>query len=217
MKQELLLQHLVFFPKICFFCKNWRKTVKRKIFTPHIITTTSTEKRIKDAAKLRMDHDALGQVCETDLIAKQLMMHRQCYIDYTRCLEEQSQDVDKDDNNDGQRKMKGDFDQVKDFIQDAIIESKKPVSITAVHRIYGTGYGHEHEKVYRNRLKSKIVDEFGDEILFLNVDGQTSEVIVSRAALDSTTVVKDKNAVLKQAAEYLREEIMSYAANYKAS
>ena len=68
-----------------------------------------------------MDHDVLGQVCEIDLIAKELMMHRQCYIDYTRCLEEQSQDVDKDDNNDGQRKMKGDFDQVKDFIQDAII------------------------------------------------------------------------------------------------
>ena len=61
------------------------------------------------------------------------------------------------------------------------------------------------------------MDEFGDEILFLNVDGQTPEVTVSRAALDSTTVVRDKNAVLKQAAEYLREEIMSYAANYKAS
>ena len=117
------------------------------------------------------------------------MMHGQCYIDYTRCLEEQSQDVDKDDNNDGQRKMKGDFDQVKDFIQDAIIESEKAVSITVVHRIYGTGYGHEHEKVYRNRLKSTIVDEFGDESLFLNVDGQTPDVIVSRAALDSTTVV----------------------------
>ena len=51
----------------------------------------------------------------------------------------------------------------------------------------------------------------------LNVDGHIPEVIVSRAALDSTTVVEDKNAVLKQAAEYLREEIMSYAANYKAS
>ena len=83
--------------------------------------------------------------------------------------------------------------------------------------IYGTGYGHEHEKVYRNRLKSKIVDEFGDEILFLNVDGQTPEVTVSRATLDSTTVIRDKNAVLKQVAEYLHEEIMSYAANYKAS
>ena len=69
-----------------------------------------------------MDHDVLGQVCETDLIAKEQMMHRQCYIDYARCLEEQSQDVDKDDNNDGQRKMKGDFDQVKDFIQDAIMD-----------------------------------------------------------------------------------------------
>ena len=53
--------------------------------------------------------------------------------------------------------MKGEFDQVKDFIQDAIIEWRKAVSTTAVHRIYDTGYGHEHEKVYRNRVKSKIV------------------------------------------------------------
>ena len=130
-------------------------------------------------------------------------MHKQCHIDYIRCLEEHSQDVDKDNNNDEQREMKGDFDQVKDFMQDAIIELRKAVSITAVHRIYGTGYGNEHEKVYRNRLKSTIVDEFGDKILFLNVDGQTPEVIISRAALNSTTVIKDKNAVLKQAAEYL--------------
>ena len=137
MKQELLLQP-GFFQRFAFFVK---------------IGGTSAEKGIKDAAKLRMDHDVLGQVCETDLIAKELMMHRQCYIDYTLCLEEQSQDVDKDDNNDGQRKMKDDFDQVKDFIQDTIIESEKAVSITAVHKIYGTGYGHEHEKVYRNRLK----------------------------------------------------------------
>ena len=61
------------------------------------------------------------------------------------------------------------------------------------------------------------MDELGDESLFLNADGQTTEVIVSRSALNSTTVVKDKNGVLKQAAEYLREEILSYAANYKAS
>ena len=108
-------------------------------------TNHNNHKCRKDAAKLRMDHDVSGQVCEIDLIAKELMMHKQCYIDYTRCLEEQSQDVDKDDNNDGEREMKGDFDQVKDFIQDAIIESRKAVSIAAVHRIYGTGYGHEHD------------------------------------------------------------------------
>ena len=96
---------------------------KKKIFTPHIITTTSTEKRIKDAAKLRMDLDVLGEVCEIDLIPKRLMMHKKCYIDYTQCLEEQSQDVDKYDNNDEQREINGDFDQVKDFVQDAIIES----------------------------------------------------------------------------------------------
>ena len=57
----------------------------------------------------------------------------------------------------------------------------------------------------------KLVKEFGDSLTFLKIDGNKSEVVVSTVGLDSTAVVKEKTAVLKQAAEYIREDIFQYA------
>ena len=57
----------------------------------------------------------------------------------------------------------------------------------------------------------KLVKEFGDSLTFLKIDGNKPEVVVSMAGLDSTAVVKEKTAELKQAAEYIREDILQYA------
>ena len=56
----------------------------------------------------------------------------------------------------------------------------------------------------------KLVKEFGDSLTFLKIDGNKPEVVVSTAGLDSTAVVKEKTAVLKQAAEYIRQDILQY-------
>ena len=45
--------------------------------------------------------------------------------------------------------------------------------------------------------------------MFLKVDGKTPEVVVSSEGLHSTTIVKDKIGIIKQAAE----EILEYASN----
>ena len=57
----------------------------------------------------------------------------------------------------------------------------------------------------------KLVKEFGDSLTFLKIGGNKLEVVVSKAGLDSTAVVKEKTAELKQAAEYIREDILQYA------
>ena len=49
--------------------------------------------------------------------------------------------------------------------------------------------------------------------MFVKVDGKTPEVVVSSEGLHSTTIVKDKTGIIKQAAEYLQEEILEYASN----
>ena len=57
----------------------------------------------------------------------------------------------------------------------------------------------------------KLVKEFGDFLTLLKIDGNKPEVVVSTAGLDSTAVVKEKTAVLKESAKYIREDILQYA------
>ena len=49
--------------------------------------------------------------------------------------------------------------------------------------------------------------------MFLKVDRKTPEVVVSSEGLHSTSIVKDKTGIIKQAAEYLQEEILEHASN----
>ena len=89
--------------------------------------------------------------------------------------------------------------------------------MTALHRLYGTGYGKENEKVYRNKLKARIVKEFEESLKFLKIDCKTPEVVVSSTRRESTSIVKSKESVLKQAAEYLRDDILDYASKVDQS
>ena len=50
---------------------------------------------------------------------------------------------------------------------------------------------------------------------FLSVNRSTPEVVVSTAGIDSTTMVNDKDNILKLAAKFLREDILNYASNLK--
>eukprot|EP00794_Sanderia_malayensis_P002216 gene2216-2522_t len=135
------------FPKVCFVCKKQRRTIKKKIYVAYTITTENAATKIKEAAALKEDNELLIQVTGVDLIAKELMMHKQCYRDYIRCISEKSKVVT--DNID-ERAGVGDFETVIKFTREGIINRSPAVSITALHNIYGTGFGHENEKVYRN-------------------------------------------------------------------
>ena len=137
-------------------------------------------------------------------------MHRICYIDYTRIITLKSKPLEADET-----EFKcGDFESIKSFISGSILTLNQAVSITVLHQIYGTGLGNENEKVYRKKLKKRIIDKYGESVMFLKVDKKTPEVVVSSEGLHSTTIVKDKTGIIKQAAEYhLQEEILEYTSN----
>ena len=59
------------------------------------------------------------------------------------------------------------------------------------------------------------MDEFGDALSFLSVNKSTPEVVVSTAGLDSTTIVNEKDNILKLAAKFLKEDILNYASRLK--
>ena len=132
------------------------------------------------------------------------MIQKECYLDHTRILDSTVEKGTKQF-----PRQLGDIESVKMFIN-AVLEQNQAVSITVLHRLYGTGYGQENEKIYRNKLKKRIFDEYGDSLKFLKVDEKTPEVVVNSDGLNSTTIVKDRSMVLLKAAEYLRNDILEH-------
>ena len=138
------------------------------------------------------------------------MTHKQCYLEYTRCLE----DIEAE-NSDKNVDDKGDFEGVKAFFSQAVLGCNKAVSISVVHEIYGTEFGQQYERSYRAKLKSKLISEYGEKLEFLTIDGKSQEVIASSEGLKTATIIRDKDFILKEAANYLPEDILEYAANLK--
>ena len=197
------------------FCNQQRKSVNKTVYTLHKITTNDAVELVKKVAEIKNDEQFLLRIRGVDLIAKEMQMHRICYIDYTRIITLKSKPSEADET-----EFKcGDFESVKSCISGSILTLNQAVSITVLHQIYGTGFGNENEKVYRDKLKKRIIDEYGESVMFVKVDGKTPEVVVSSEGLhpttiDNTGIIKqDNTGIIKQAAEYLQEEILEYASN----
>ena len=109
----------------------------------------------------------------------------------------------------------GDFCGVKEYIDETILCTSSAVSMSVLHKIYGTGYAEENARSYRAKLKAKIIAEYGDKLLFLTIDGKSPQVIISSEGLNTSTVLRDKSKILKEAAKYLSEDILDFASNYK--
>ena len=107
------------------------------------------ESDIKAAAEKKNDIERLGQFQGVDLIAKELMTHKQCYLEYTHCLKDS-----KAENSDQNVDDKGDFEGVKAFINQAVFGWNKAVSISVVHETYGTGFGQQYERSYRVKIET---------------------------------------------------------------
>ena len=86
--------------------------------------------------------------------------------------------------------------------------------MTILHKTYGSGYDDVNAWFYRAKLKSKIIIEFRDKLLFLTVDSQILQFVVSSDSLNAATVVNDKSKILKEAATFLSNDIKNDAGKY---
>ena len=189
--------------------------MKRTVHKAYKITMDKVESNIKAAAEKKNDIERLGQFRGVDLIAKELMTHKQCYLEYTHCLDDSEAEDSEAENSDQNADDKGDFEGVKAFINQAVLGCNKAVSISVVHEIYGTGFGQQYERSFRAKLKLKLISEYGEKLQFLTIDGKSPEVIASSEGLKTATIIRDRDFILKEAANYLREDILEYAANLK--
>ena len=89
--------------------------------------------------------------------------------------------------------------------------------MSAVQKIYGTGYKHECERPYRDKLKVKLISEFRDALQLLKIDTKSPEVMVSSEGLKTTAIVRQKEYIVKEAGKYLPEDILQYTSKLEVS
>ena len=139
---------------------------------------------------------------------KELMIHSDCYTDHIRCLKEETE---SSSSNSG---ATGEIDAVKQFINANILNSNNAVSMIKLYSLYKTGIDNMNARSYRAKLKERILSEYGTQLLFLNINSTTPQVVVSAEGINSNTIVKNKEQIIKECAKQLRQDILQYASNY---
>ena len=194
----------VLFPDHCYFCKTKKKKVGGKIQLPHKLTLLSAEESLKLAAKEKNDTVVLRDIHGVDLLAKEFQVHDKCRLDYIRKIPEKETNLSLNEEI-------GNFELVKSEIQSKIIENARAVSMKVIHTLYEDD--HDGDSRYRNKLKKKILKEFPDKLYFLQIDGRSSEVIVSKEGIKSSTLPNEKTSVLHKAAKFIRNDILEFGEN----
>ena len=77
-----------------------------------------------------------------------------------------------------------------------------------LHDLFGA---HTKDTRYRSKLKAKIQATYPGKLHFLTVDANTPEIVISADAINSHTLVNEREHLLRQAAECLREYILEHA------
>ena len=95
-------------------------------------------------------------------------MHRDCYREYTRCLQEENSERTS-----LKKTEYGDFIAAKSYIDQNILNPSNAISMKKLHEMYGTGYENENARSYRATLKQKLITEYGNGLLFLTIDAKT--------------------------------------------
>ena len=129
---------------------------------------------------------------------------------YVCCLREKP----KDQNLSSPADVVGDFDAVRKFINDNILHCNNAFSMVKLHNLYKTGVDNVNARVYRSKLKDLIKSEFGNQLLFLTINITTPQAAVSSEGINSNTILKNKEEIIKESAKQLRQDILQYASNY---
>ena len=124
---------------------------------------------------------------------KEIRTHDDCYTEYVRCLQEKP----KDQNLSSPADVTVDFDAVTKFINDNILHCNNTVSMVKLHNLYKTGVDNVNARVYRSKLKDRFKSEFGNELLLLTINSTTPQVVVSSEGINSNTILKNKEEIIK--------------------
>ena len=171
-------------------CKSSKPvTLKGKKQYPKNITTEPACKKLKQAARLHNDEHFLFIMSgDEDLIAKEFKMHEKCYKDYTRICSRQpvastSKESNENEDSYGTGENGSKIDHLCEFVRTHILEGEQSVSIKLLTEVYGLD---KEDCRLRGKVKEKLLQQFGDELLFITVSSNEAQVVMSKQALLDT-------------------------------
>ena len=102
----------------------------------------------------------------------------------------------------------GNFDAVKQYIQDSVILGEKAVSMIFLHELYGLNPG---DSRYRSKLKNRIQTCFPTELLFVTANANKAEIVINKTVFDNGVHHSiDKETSIKEVASTIRSDIITY-------
>ena len=163
-------------------CLKERIKVKGKFQLPTTIITKSVEETLKKVAVLKNDLAVLASVTDTDLIAKEFSKHEKCYLEYTRITSEKSANTstisEKSD-------IQGNFDAVCEVIEKRVPEEQQCFSMESVVSVYTINEG---DRQQRYRLKTRLLQKYGDDLLFISHEKHSPQLVISKKCLETQTM-----------------------------
>ena len=216
------------YPKECYICKKYKIKYKREMKYPKTISDNRAAFTIKAAAK-ENDPDMYYEIKDVDLYSSEFKYHQEpCYkkfckgyyaSDRERELEANTVTESNESNDLGileeaepctSSYASGNYDAVKNLIKENVIKGNQAISITALHEVYGLETEGEYKSKYRADLKTRIISDFRDDIIFLSLRPNKPEIVISSSSHNSYASVPDKISCIEKAAQYLRDDIVEY-------
>ena len=152
---------------------------KNKKFEPYGITPWIAEKKIKTAAETK-NKKLYNEIKSLDLIAKEFKVHKHCYQQFTSGFASGSRSLTMNESGpyDSTTQVydKGEFEVVKEFVENEVIEHGKAVSMKTLHDLYKLGVC---DTRYRSKLKQRLQNHFNETISFLSPSKSNLAEVVS--------------------------------------
>lgn len=135
------------------------------MFTPYPITTFNAVNAIKAVAEIK--YVTYDKIRDLDLIAKEFKVHRHCYQQFTHWFISVTASAEKDTALSHSAQVttyeRSDFDKVKEYIKNHIINEGNSIAMKDLHETYGLAVG---ETGYPCNLGQRLQDYLEDTAVF---------------------------------------------------
>ena len=206
------MDHAGRFPQHCMFCK---KTTPKRIRSNgknvyemvSCFKHSSVHDTLREAAILKNDQSFLCGIEGVDLIQKKFRRHSSCYLDYTEvCRKKMVRNSSIDQ-----------YEKVRTAISDIIFAERRCMSLDELLELKGEEIKNH---TTRQNMKRWIERNYEEKVIFLTTQNNLSKVVVSAEVwneittgtkpLNSSITSNDEKSTIKEAAEILRDVILTY-------
>ena len=101
-----------------------------------------------------------------------------------------------------------DLKAVEEFIEINVIQDHETVSMSQLQDVYSDKT--QKDTYLRCNMKKKLVEIFGNKLIFITVRPNKPDVVVSSEAIKSTLNMSGKESSIERVASYLLEDIQEY-------